>query len=167
MEYSQCLRNAATIRNRFQDKNKKKLEEISRRKTVYCKQRYRPKFARRVMRIEEQLCKISPGQKRIKNQHLQNLDLSDSQEIAKLTQLVLDMKAEMGSMRTGMIRSVISFDKPPNEQKPREQAAGGKQKDAQRSLVQVLHKEEDSDSDDYNQPEFGGVAIAVARIKSM
>ncbi len=29
------------------------------------------------------------------------------------------MKAEMGSMRKAMIRSGISFDIPPNEQKPR------------------------------------------------
>ncbi len=53
---------------------------------------------------------------------------SASPDIAKLTQLVFDMKAEMGSMCKAMIRSGISFDKSPNEQKPRERTVSGKQK---------------------------------------
>jgi hypothetical protein len=39
------------------------------------------------------------------------------------------MKVEMGSMLKAIITSGISFDKSPNEQKPKEQAANGKQKD--------------------------------------
>ncbi len=35
-------------------------------------------------------------------------------DISKLTQLVLDMKAEMGSMSKAMIRSGISLDRSPN-----------------------------------------------------
>ncbi len=37
-------------------------------------------------------------------------------DIDKLTQLVLDIKAEIGSMCKAMISSVISFDKLPSEQ---------------------------------------------------
>jgi hypothetical protein len=44
------------------------------------------------------------------------------------TQLVLDMKAEMGSMRKAMIRSGISYARTPNEQKQKEPSANGKQK---------------------------------------
>ncbi len=40
----------------------------------------------------------------------------------------MDMKTDMGSMRKAMIRSGISFDKSPNEQKPREPSANGKPK---------------------------------------
>ncbi len=38
------------------------------------------------------------------------------------------MKAEMGSMLKEMIRSGISFDKLPNEQKQKEASTNGKQK---------------------------------------
>ncbi len=40
---------------------------------------------------------------------------SGSLDIAKFTQLVLDMKAKMGSMRKAMIRSSISFDRISNK----------------------------------------------------
>ncbi len=46
--------------------------------------------------------------------------LSGSHDIDKLTQRVLDMKAEMGSMRKAMIRSGNSFDNVPNDQKQKE-----------------------------------------------
>ncbi len=77
-------------------------------------------------------------------------------DIDKLTQLVLDMKAEMGSVCKAMIISGISFNRSPNEQKPKESSAKGKQKSnfagtakkknrkdkvAQRSLVAVGEKE--------------------------
>jgi hypothetical protein len=53
----------------------------------------------------------------------------ESSDISKLTQVVFDLKAEMGSMLKAMMtRAGISFDKSPNKQKPREQAANGKQK---------------------------------------
>jgi hypothetical protein len=64
-------------------------------------------------------CIHSKGFKHL-GQHIQVKDT--------LTQLVLGMKAEMGSMRKAMIRSGISFDRSPNEQKPRESSANGKQK---------------------------------------
>jgi hypothetical protein len=38
------------------------------------------------------------------------------------------MKDEMAAIRKAMIRSSISFDKSPNQQKPRESSAKGKQK---------------------------------------
>ena len=77
-------------------------------------------------------------------------------------------------MLKAMSRAGISFDKSPNKQKPREQAANGKQKGkfagttrmknrtdkvAQRSLVRVHQRNEVSDSDDEPQPEYGNVAI--------
>jgi hypothetical protein len=76
-------------------------------------------------------------------------------------------------MLKAMIRSGISFDKYPDEQKPREPPANGKQKKnfartakkknnkdkvAQLSLVTVPERESVSVSYDDNQPEFGGVA---------
>ena len=79
-------------------------------------------------------------------------------------------------MRKAMTRACISFDKAPNRQKPREQAANGKQngkfagtakmknrtdKVAQRSLVPVQHRNKASDSDDEPQPEHGGVSVVV------
>ena len=52
-----------------------------------------------------------------------------SSNVLKLTQVVFDLKDEMGSMRKAMTNAGISFDKSPNEPKPREQSANGKQKD--------------------------------------
>ncbi len=75
-------------------------------------------------------------------------------------QLVLDMKAEMGSICKAMMSAGISFKNVPNEQKTRNASDKGKQKNnfagtakkrnrkvlvAQRSLVAV--KEEDSVTD--------------------
>ena len=80
----------------------------------------------------------------------------------------------MGSMRKAMIRSGISSDKSPNEQKPRKPPASGEQKNvfagtakkkykkdkvAQRSLVPIKTKNQVFDSDDDYQPEFGGTVI--------
>ena len=82
---------------------------------------------------------------------------SGPSEIVKLTQLVFEMKPNMGSMSNTIIRSGISFDRSPNEQKLLEQLANGKQKDkfavtakkknrtnkiAQQSLVHVQQKTE-------------------------
>ena len=92
----------------------------------------------------------------------------------KLYQLVLDMKAEMGSMRKAVMGSRMSFKNVPNEQKTKHASAKGKQKNnfagtakkrnrkdkvAQRSLVAVEEKDSVSDSNEDPQPEFGGVAI--------
>ena len=88
-------------------------------------------------------------------------------DFSKLMQVVFDMKAEMGCMRKAMVNAGMSFDKSPNEPKPREHFVNGKQKNkfagtakknkssriAQRSLVIVHDKIELSDSDDENQPE--------------
>jgi hypothetical protein len=66
------------------------------------------------------------------------------------------MKAEMGSMSKAMIRPCISFNKSPDEQKPRELPANRKQENcfegtakknrkdkvAQRSLVPIVTNEE-------------------------
>ena len=52
----------------------------------------------------------------------------ESSDISKLTQVVFDLKAEMGSMRKAMTRAGISFDKYPTEPRPREQTANGKLK---------------------------------------
>ena len=41
---------------------------------------------------------------------------------------VMDMKAEMGSSRKAMIRSGISFNKLPNEQKQKDTSTNGRQK---------------------------------------
>jgi hypothetical protein len=49
------------------------------------------------------------------------------QDRDKLIQLVLDMKAEMGSMRKAMIRSGISFDKLPNKQKQKDTSTNRRQ----------------------------------------
>ncbi len=84
----------------------------------------------------------------------------------------------MGSIRKALIRSGISFDRSPNEQKPRELSANGKQKNnfartakkknrpwkdkiAQRYMVPVQEKENDTDSYDDNQPEFVVVATVI------
>jgi hypothetical protein len=106
---------------------------------------------------------------------------SEYQDIDKLTQLVFDMKAEMGSMRKAIIRSGISFDKIPNEQKQKEISANGKQKNnfagtakmknrkdqvTQRFLVAVEEKESVSYSDEDNQPEFRGFATVI-KLKSI
>ncbi len=96
-------------------------------------------------------------------------------DIAKLTQVVFDRNAKMGTMRKAMTRAGISFDKSPNEQKPREQAANGKQEDkfagpakknrtdkvAQRSFAPVLKRDEVSDANDEPQPESGQVSIVI------
>ncbi len=86
----------------------------------------------------------------------------------------MDMKAEMGSSSKAMIRSGISFDKLPNEQKQKDTSANGRQKNdfagtakkwnrknkvAQRSLVAVEEKDSLPDSYEDTQPEFEGVAI--------
>jgi hypothetical protein len=86
------------------------------------------------------------------------------------------MKAETGAMSKAMIRSGISFDRSPNEQKPREPSANGKLKNnfagtakkknrkdkvAQRSLVAVEEKESASGSNEDIQHEFGGVATVI------
>ncbi len=82
----------------------------------------------------------------------------------------------MGSMRKAIIRSGISFDKLPNEQKQKDTSTNGKQKNnftgtakkrnrkdkvAQRSLVAVEEKDNVSVSNEDTQPEFGGVAIVT------
>ena len=82
----------------------------------------------------------------------------------------------MGSMCKAMTSTGISFDRSPNKQKPKEQAANGKQKGkfartpkmknrtdkvAQRSLQLVQHRSEVADPDDEPQPEYGGVAVVV------
>ncbi len=79
----------------------------------------------------------------------------------------------MGSMRKAMIRSGISFDELPREQKQKESPANGKQENnsagtakkknrkdkvAQRSFVVEEEKDSVSHSYEDNQPEFGGVA---------
>ncbi len=86
----------------------------------------------------------------------------------------MDMKAEMGTSRKAMIRSGISFDKLPNEQKQKDTSTNGRQKNnfagtakernkkdkvAQRSLVAVEEKDSVSDCNEDTQPEFGRVAI--------
>ncbi len=101
---------------------------------------------------------------------------SGSQDIQKLTRIVIDMKAEMGSMRKATIRSCTSFDKSPNQQPPREPPANGKEKNnfagtakkknrkdkvAQRSLVPVETKESVNGPINDNQLEFGGVATVM------
>jgi hypothetical protein len=67
---------------------------------------------------------------------------SGSQDIDKLTQLVLDMKAEMGSMCKAMIRSRISFDGSSKEQKAREPSANGKQNDNFAGTAKIPQEEE-------------------------
>ena len=54
----------------------------------------------------------------------------ESSDISKPAQVVLDLKAEMGSMRKAMTRASISFDKSPNKPRPKEQldTTNGKQK---------------------------------------
>jgi hypothetical protein len=42
--------------------------------------------------------------------------------------MMMMMKVEMGSMRKAMIRSRISFDKLPNDQKQKDTSTNGKQK---------------------------------------
>ena len=100
-------------------------------------------------------------------------------DFSKLMQVVFDMKAEMGCMRKAMVNAGMSFDKSPNEPRPREHIINGKQQNkfagtvkknkasrvAQRSLVPIQDRTELSDSDDDNQPEFGQMAI-VARPKT-
>ena len=48
-------------------------------------------------------------------------------DLAKLIQVVFNMKAEMGCMRKAMINAGMSFEKSPKVQKPREQVVNGKQ----------------------------------------
>jgi hypothetical protein len=87
---------------------------------------------------------------------------------------VVDMKAEMGSSCKAMIRSGISFDKLPKEQKQKDASTNGRQKNnfagtakkrngkdkvVQRSLVAVEEKDSVSDSYEDTQSEFGRVAI--------
>ncbi len=87
---------------------------------------------------------------------------------------VMDMKAEMGSSSKAMIRSGISFDKLPKEQKQKDTSTNGRQRSnftgtakkwnrkdkvAKRSLVAVGEKDSVADSDEDTQPEFGGVDI--------
>jgi hypothetical protein len=84
------------------------------------------------------------------------------------------MKTEMGFMRKAMIRSGISVDKLLSEQKQKDNSANRKQKNnfagpakkknkkdkvAQRSLVAVEEKDNVSDSDEDNQPEFGELLL--------
>ncbi len=121
------------------------------------------------MRTEEELCKTVPK----KNSYPRN-QWPEYQDSDKLNQLVLDMKAEMGSMHKAMIRSGISFDNLQNEQKQKDTSANGKKKNnfagtakkrnrkdkvALRSLVAIEEKDSVSDSDEDTQPEFRGVAI--------
>ncbi len=88
----------------------------------------------------------------------------------------MEMKATMGSTGKVMIRSGISFDKSPKEQKPRESSANGTQKNnfsgttkkknrkdkvAKFFLLAVEEKDSVSDSNEVNQPEFGRVATAI------
>ena len=47
-------------------------------------------------------------------------------DFSKLMQVVFDMKAEMGCMRKAMVNAGMSFDKSPNEPKPREHLVDGK-----------------------------------------
>ena len=83
-------------------------------------------------------------------------------------------------MRKAVTKAGISFDKSPNGPKPREQSANGKQKGkfagtvktknkankiAQRSIVPFADRNEVSDSDDDNQPEYGGMATIVKKPK--
>ena len=90
---------------------------------------------------------------------------------------VMNMKAEMGSSCKAMIRSRITFDKLPNEEKQKDVSTNGRQKNnfagtakkwnrkdkvAQRCLVAVEEKDSVSDSDEDTKPEFGGVAIVIS-----
>ena len=93
--------------------------------TIYYKRQCRLKFAKRIMRIGAQPHMIVMGQKKNKESRSSKPESSD---ISKLTQVVFDLNAEMGSMRKAMTRAGISFDKSPNKQKRREQAADGKQR---------------------------------------
>ena len=96
-------------------------------------------------------------------------------DFSKLMQVVFQMQAEMGCMRSAMTNAGISFEKSPGP-KPREQPASGKQKNkfagaaktknkayriAQRSLAPVPDKNEVSDSDDEPQFEHGYVTIVA------
>jgi hypothetical protein len=106
----------------------------------------------------------------------------EPRERDKLYQLILDMKAEMGTMRKAMIDAGISCDKVPNEQKTKDVLSMGKQKNnfagtakmrnrkdrvAQRPLVAVKEKDSVSDSNEDPQPEFGGVATVVKAQKRL
>ena len=122
------------------------------------KRHYLLKFVNGIMRTGEwpHMTAMCPKRTRIQDLYQSISDFS------KLMQVVFDMKAEMGSMCKAMTRA-ISFDKSPNEPKPREQSANGKQKGkfagtakmknkankvAQRSLAHVPNRNEVSDSDD-------------------
>ena len=137
--------------------------------TSHCKRHCLLKFARRIMRMLARLNMTATCPRRAKNQVHQN-------EHLRLTQVVFDLEAKMGSMLKAMTRAGISFDKSPNEPQPREQSANGKQKGkfkgtakmknkankiAQRSLAPVPNRSEVSDSDDEPQPEYGYVAIVA------
>jgi hypothetical protein len=100
----------------------------------------------------------------------------EPRERDKLYQLVLDMKAQMGTMRKALVQAEISLENVPNGQKMKHASDKGKQKNnfvgtakkrsrkdkvAQRSLVAVEEKDSVSDSDEDPQPEYVGVAIVV------
>ncbi len=91
--------------------------------TIHYKRHWLPKLARRTMKIREQQYNIIMGPRRIKNQSHKN-----HEDIAKLTQVVFNLKAEMGTMRKAMTKACISFNKPPNKHKQMEQSVNGKQK---------------------------------------
>ncbi len=125
------------------------------------------------MRTVEQSCKIVLHPREISDPRYHQ---PEPLERDKLYQLVLDMKAEMGSMRKAMVDARISFENVPNAQKNKNASDKGKQKNnfagtakkrnrkdkvAQRSLVAVEEKDSVSDPDEEPQPEFGGVANVV------
>ena len=74
-----------------------------------------------------------------KNQDTRSPKLS-SADFSKLMQVVLDMKAEMGSMPRAMTNAGISFEKSPSGPKPREQSANGKQKNKFAGTVKTKNK---------------------------
>ena len=86
------------------------------------------------------------------------------------------MKAEMGSMLQALLEAGISFERSPKATKPRDQVLNGKQKPklagtvkadkiAQRSLVCAKPREQVSDSEDDNQPEYGNMVMAIKSTK--
>ena len=54
----------------------------------------------------------------------------------------MDMKAEMGSSRKAMIRSGISFDKFPNEQKQNDTSSNGRQKNTFDGMAKKHNRKE-------------------------
>ena len=89
------------------------------------------------------------------------------------------MKAEMGSMRKALLEAGISFERSPKLTTPRDQVLNGKQitkfagvveknkadKVSQRSLVPVQPREQVSDSEGDNQPEYGNKMMAIKPTK--